>query len=491
MRTPESTTTAAPTLPAAAGRTPGAGTPAGGRRRTVAVIGAGSSGIAALKVLREAGLEATAFEVSDRIGGNWAIHNPNGMSAAYETLHMNTSRERMQYSDFPVDPELPDFPRHDQVARYFDDYADHFGLRPHIRFRTRVDHVRPLHGGGFEVTTTALPDAVPRAEGAGPSGAREAGPSRTERFDAVVVANGHHWLPRWPDPMPEGAGSFTGELMHAHAYRTPRQWTDRRVVVVGLGNSATDIAVDASYLAASTTLSVRRGAHILPKYLFGVPFDRFGVAPGVSDAARWAAARPLIAAVTGPMTRYGLPKPDHRLAEAHPTVSNRILDRLAHGAITVRPTIERFEGPEVVFSDGTRQEADVVVFCTGYSMAMPFLDPEVLDPRGDNRVRLYQRVFHPEVPGLSVVGLVQPLGAVMPLAEEQARLVAAQLTGAYALPGAQEMQEEMDRYEAWLARRFVRSARHTVEVDFDDYRRALRRERRRGARRTGAHAARG
>ncbi|MEU3846541.1 FAD-dependent oxidoreductase [Micrococcus terreus] len=243
--------------------------------RTVAVIGAGSSGIASLKALTEAGLTATAFDVSDRIGGNWAIHNPNGMSAAYETLFMNTSRERMQYADFPINPAYPDFPRHDQIAQYFNDYADHFGLRPHIRFRTRVDHVSPQPGGGFQLTTTALPHPVSGTEGA-PQGGGEGGATSTETFDAVVIANGHHWLPRWPDPMPEGADSFTGEIMHAHAYRSPQQLAERRVVVVGLGNSATDIAVDASYLAASTTLSVRRGAHVLPKYLFGCPSTSSG-----------------------------------------------------------------------------------------------------------------------------------------------------------------------------------------------------------------------
>lgn len=322
-------------------------------------------------------------------------------------------------------------------------------------------------------------------EGA-PQDGGEVGTTSTEHFDAVVIANGHHWLPRWPDPMPEGADSFAGEIMHAHAYRSPQQLAGRRVVVVGLGNSATDIAVDASYLAASTTLSVRRGAHVLPKYLFGVPFEQFGLIKGLPDAARWASARSLIATVSGKMTKYGLPAPDHKLAQSHPTVSNRILDRLAHGAITVKPTIERFEGDEVVFTDGTRQVADLVVYCTGYTVAMPFLDPEVLDPSADNRVRLYQRVFHPEVPGLSVVGLVQPLGAVMPLAEEQGRLVADQLTGVYALPDAEAMRAEMDGYKAWLGKRFVQSTRHTLEVDFDDYLRQLKRERRRGGKRAEA-----
>lgn len=447
------------------------------RVHTVAVIGAGSSGITAVKALRDAGLEVTALEASDRVGGNWAIDNPNGMSAAYETLFMNTSRERMQYSEFPIDPALPDFPRHDQVAQYFNDYVDHFGLRDHLRFDTVVQHVQALPGGGFTLTTVPRQDSD-RSEESG----------TTESFDAVVVANGHHWLPRWPDPMPQGADSFTGQIMHAHEYRTPQQLAGKRVVVVGLGNSATDISVDASYLSASTTLSVRGGAHVVPKYLLGKPFDQVGVIPGVSDAVRWAASGPVLAALTGPMTKYGLPRPDHRLGGAHPTVSNRILDRLAHEVITVKPTIERFEGSHVVFSDGSRQEADLVVYCTGYTVAMPFLDAEVMDPSGDNRVRLYQRVFHPRVPGLSVVGLVQPLGAVMPLAEEQSRLVAEQLTGIYQLPPAEDIDAEIDAYEAWLARRFVTSTRHTLEVDFDDYLRRLRRERRRGARRAAGQA---
>lgn len=208
------------------------------------MIGAGPSGVTSIKALTEAGLDVTAFEASDRIGGNWAIHNPNGTSAAYETLYMNTSRERMQFSDFPINPTYPDFPRHDQVARYFEDYADRFGLRDRICFNTVVERVEPLPGGGFEVSTAPREGT---AGGESPAGAAPG--SATGRFDAVVVANGHHWLPRWPDPMPPGAEEFTGELMHAHAYRDPAQLDGLRVVVVGLGNSATDIAVDASYRA--------------------------------------------------------------------------------------------------------------------------------------------------------------------------------------------------------------------------------------------------
>src|SRR3712207_9549660 len=142
-----------------------------------AVIGAGSSGIAALKSLAERGLDVTAFEASDRIGGNWVFGNKNGMSAAYRYLHITTSRDRMAYSDFPMPESYPDFPRHDQIADYFDSYVDHFGFRGSIRFETKVDRVERRDDGVFEVTITAN------------------GSTETIEYDAVIVANGHHWDP--------------------------------------------------------------------------------------------------------------------------------------------------------------------------------------------------------------------------------------------------------------------------------------------------------
>lgn len=439
------------------------------RVRDVCVIGAGSSGITAIKTLVQAGVDVTAFEASDRIGGNWAFGNSNGRSAAYRSLHMNTSRERMQYSDFPMRRSVPDFPRHDQVLAYFEDYARHFGVHDHVRFQTTVERVAPRADGTFLVATT---DGQERS------------------FAAVVVANGHHWSPRWPEPAPPGLDSFDGEVMHAHDYRGIEQLRDKRIVVVGLGNSATDIAVDASYVAASTTLSARRGAHIIPKYVFGRPFDQLASSPLITDRMRWIIARRVIAAVTGPMTRYGLPAPDHRLADAHPTVSNRILDRLAHQAVAVRPGISRLDGDEVVFTDGSRTAADLVAFCTGYKIAFPFFDPTFLDPSEDNRVRLYKRIFHPHFPRVSFVGLIQPLGAVMPIAERQSQLIAAELTGRYRLPAARAREREIDAYERQLRQRFVSSKRHTIEVDFDDHLRELSRELRRGASRArrAAHA---
>jgi cation diffusion facilitator CzcD-associated flavoprotein CzcO len=427
----------------------------------VCIIGAGSSGIATAKVLHERGIDFDCFELSDRVGGNWVWKNRNGVSASYRSLHINTSRQRMEFSDFPMPERLPDFARHDQIAAYFDAYVDHFGFRDRIAFETGIEHVDRRGDGGFDVTLSG--------------GERRA-------YDAVCVANGHHWDPRWPEPAFPGAETFAGEQMHSHSYVDESQLAGRKVVVLGMGNSAMDIAVDASYYAEATYLAARRGAHVVPKYLFGRPYDQFAGSERIPASLRWPIARALIKATTGPMTKYGLLEPDHRFAEAHPTMSSRILDRLAHGAIAPKPNIARLEADRVHFADGTSVEADLVIYCTGYRISFPFFDEGFVSAR-DNELELYKHLIHPDVPGLYFIGLVQPLGAIMPIAERQSLLVADHLEGIYSVPDRRAMQRDIDRKEDRMRKRYVASKRHTIQVDFDDYMRDLAKERRFGARR--------
>ncbi|HEV2752222.1 MAG TPA: NAD(P)/FAD-dependent oxidoreductase, partial [Solirubrobacteraceae bacterium] len=302
------------------------------------------------------------------------------------------------------------------------------------------------------------------------------------RYDALVVANGHHWDERWPEPAFPGADEFAGEQIHAHGYKHEDQLRGRKVVVLGMGNSAMDIAVDASYHAHQTVLAARRGAWVLPKYILGRPLDRKRAVltnPRVPWKIRQAIAQLTLAAICGPMENYGLPKPDHRFGEAHPTISGRILDRLAHGAIITRPNIARLHRHEVEFTDGSRVEADLVVYCTGYKVTFPFFDESFISAP-DNHIELFRRVFHPGIPEVAFIGLLQPLGAIMPLAEAQGQWVAAYLRGEYHLPPREAMMTEMRRDFARMAKRYVASKRHTIQVDFDDYLHELARERRAG-----------
>lgn len=433
----------------------------------VCVIGAGSSGIAACQVLNARGIAFDCFEKGSEVGGNWRYENDNGMSSAYRSLHINTSRGLMAYATYPMPDDYPDYPNHFQIARYFDDYVDHFGLRERIRFGAEVKSVAPIDGE-WEV----------EVEGAD-------GNAETHRYRAVLVANGHHWDPRWPEPPFPGAEEFEGEQMHVHHYREPDVLVGRRVLVLGIGNSATDIAVESSRIAEKTFLAMRRGAYVMPKYLNGKPTDEAAskvLTMMPLPVQRFVLAR-MLGMTAGDMTAYGLPKPDHKLLEAHPTVSAELLSRLGHGDIVVKPNIDRFVGGRTVrFADGGEEEIDLVVYCTGYKVTFPFFAEDVFSVR-DNRMPLYRRVVSVERPGLYFIGFIQPLGAIMPLAEAQAEWVADLLSGRGTLPSPAEMRAEIATEEAKMRKRYVASKRHTIQVDFQPYLRELRKERKKAAQR--------
>lgn len=437
-------------------------------RPRTAVIGAGMSGLTAVKMLTDYGVPTTCFEVSDRIGGNWAFGNPNGRSSAYRSLHIDTSKHQLSFRDFPMPESYPDFPHHTQIKAYLDDYADAFGLREHIEFETEVVHARPVPSGGWEL---------------------ELQEGTTRRFDLLVVANGHHWDPRWAD-LP---GQFTGSSIHSHEYidpRTPLELSDTRILIIGLGNSAADIAVELSSRALDNevTLSTRSGAWIVPKYLAGVPADKYyRTSPYVPY--RW---QRKIAQVIQPLTagrpeQFGLPTPNHRFFEAHPTQSAELPVRLGSGDVAAKPDVARVVDRTVHFEDGTSVDVDVIIHATGYDITFPFFDEDVVSAP-DNHLRLYKRIFKPGFDDLAFVGFAQATPTLFPFVECQSRLVAAFAVGEYRLPPVSEMEQVIAEEEAFYTGHFIDRPRHTQQVDYFLYEHDLRvRELPRGRRR--AHGA--
>jgi dimethylaniline monooxygenase (N-oxide forming) len=442
------------------------------RRPRVAVIGAGACGIAAAKALADAGLAFQCFEKSDRVGGNWVFKNKNGVSSAYRSLHINTSRERMQFRDFPMPKDYPDYPRHDLVARYFESYAQAFGLHQHIRFQTSVERAVPRAEGGFRLTLNG---------------------GAVEDFDALVVANGHHWDPAWPDP--KVPGEFSGLELHSHSYvdpDEPHSLRGKRVLVVGMGNSAMDIACELGHLgvAEQVFLAARRGAWVLPKYAFGKPIDQNPLLPAFIPAGvRRAMAELWYQLAVGRPEDFGLPKPEHHIDQAHPTLSDEIFSRLGSGDVRAKPALVRYEGSAVHFSDGSEERVDVIIYATGYKVSFPFFEPGVVPLRG-NDLPLYLRIFPLDRSDLFFVGLAQPVGAVMPLAEAQAKLVAETLTGGYELPSPAERAQRSERERAAMFARYVPSRRHTMQLDYDEYMAALATEAAAGRQRAKHRAAR-
>ncbi|NUO56059.1 MAG: NAD(P)-binding domain-containing protein [Hamadaea sp.] len=427
----------------------------------VAVIGAGPSGLATLKALTDHGVPARCFDPGDRVGGLWVLGGPH--SSAYRTLHLNTSRTRTEFADHPMPAEWPDYPDHTRIAGYLHDYAETFGLLDRVSLRHTVERVVRA-GDGWDVTVR------------GPLG------TTTQRYAAVVVANGHNSTPN----VPGYPGEPTVEQLHSHDYRDPAQVAGKRVLVVGGGNSAMDIAVDSSHVAASTLLSLRRGVWIVPKHLLGRPSDTLNgaLAKRLPWRTRQRISETMLKLTVGKPSKYGLPDPVHGFLQDHPTLSDGLLSRISHGEIGVRPGIERVDGSTVSFADGRTDDVDLIVWCTGYRVDLPFLDQALLGD-GADRLPLYRRVFHLDAPGLMFVGLMQSTGAALPVVEAQARLVAAHLAGRYALPTAAEQRADCAAQLA-AARDRWGERRPALRIDFDAYLALAAKELAEGTRRAAA-----
>jgi len=384
------------------------GSPVFDRGENVCVIGAGGAGLVAVKNLREYGFGVDCYERETGVGGAWNWRHDR--SPVYASTHLISSKPLTQYPDFPMPDSWPDYPHHSQVLAYLERYADHFGLREHIWFGTEVTKVEPAEDGRWDVTI---------------SGARGGGGNRTQRYAAVVVANGHNWSPKVPTY--EGLEDYRGEVIHASTYKDAAQLRGRRVLVVGGGNTGSDIAVEAAQQSTRCWHSTRRGYWITPKYLYGRPTDQINdrlLAMRLPLRLRQWLARRILRRTVGDLSRFGLSKPDHRIYETHPLINSLALYYVGHGAITPVPDVARFTRNGVEFTDGQTAEPDLVVLATGYLPRFEFLDPEVLNVDGEGRPRLYLNAFSPVHPTLAVAGLLQPDSGLFTLVHWQTVVIA-------------------------------------------------------------------
>jgi cation diffusion facilitator CzcD-associated flavoprotein CzcO len=416
---------------------------------TTCVIGAGISGLTAGKALADYALPFTCFEASDDIGGNWYFGNPNGRSSAYRSLHIDTYRDSVSFRDMPMGEDYSDYPHHERIRAYINEYADAFSLRERIQFRTEVKYADRYPDGGWRIT---LDDGS------------------VEEFDFLIVGNGHHWDPRYPD----FRGSFDGQTLHSHHYLSPTEPLDligTRVLVVGIGNSAVDIVSELSRkgIAETVFISTRSGAWVMPKYLLGQPLGKLvKTSPYLPlRVQRWL-ARPLPYLASGRMEDFGLPRPNHKFLEAHPTVSSELLLRLGSGDAVAKPNVAELQGDRVRFEDGTTEQIDAIVYATGYKITFPFFDPDFISAP-ENRFPLYKRIFKPGIDDLAFVGFAQTVPTLFPFVELQSKLVARYLNGDYALPSLGEMEEAIRRDYERHSGSVIDRPRHTMQIDWYVY----------------------
>jgi len=455
------------------------------------IVGGGSSGLAAAKNFRAAGIPFDCLEREDDIGGNW--YYGSAASRVYASTHMVSSKALTEYTDFPMPMEWPGYPSHRQALEYLRAYAWRFGLYEHIQFGAAVQWMEPrfpsLEGrgkgrdlsfdNGSDVKShngAAPPLAPPRRTGEGDQGGwlvRLAG-GEERVYRGVVIANGHNWDPRWP----EYPGEFSGEVMHSAQYKTPDALSRKRVLVVGGGNSGCDIACEAAVHAERALLSTRRAYHVLPKFFRGRPIDQCNELLLWLRLPLWArrvAGAVVSQLVLGPAWRTGVPRADHRLFESHPILNSQLHHHVGHGRLELRPDVKELAGDQVRFVDGSEEQVDLIIYATGYRVSFPFIDAAQLNWR-DGAPRLFLNVFHPERDDLFCIGLIQPDSGQFGLVDYQARLVASYLQALSGKPQRAEWFRQLKRGNPPDLNggvRYLHSPRHTLEVEHYSYRRRL------------------
>jgi len=421
------------------------------------VIGAGPSGLAALRHLRAVGLEAECLEREAGLGGNWRFGS--GTSRVFASTRLISSKRLTEFADFPMPGHFPAYPDHRQCLEYLEAYARNFALAAHIRTGVSVDRIEPAGppGTGWVVRAGGEP----------------------RHYAGVVIASGHNHVPRWPD-IP---GRFTGARLHSADYRSPTDpvaIAGQRVLVIGAGNSGCDIAVECSKHAAVTVHSTRRGYFVVPRFVFGRPADLRGERLLKMHAPLWLrrlVALRGIARTVGLPWKHGLPRPDHKLFETHPIINSDLLARVDAGAIRPAGDVTAFDGPTAVFRGGRREEFDVVICATGYRTTFPFIDARLLGADSSEGVpRLFLNLLHPARDDIAVVGLIQPDSGQWGITDVQARLVAGMAAAARWAPRASGwLYARRQRPARPSPIRYVASPRHALEVEHFSYRRELER----------------
>lgn len=413
----------------------------------VCVIGAGPAGLSLARALRRLGVAYDQIERHTDVGGIWDLDNPG--TPMYRSAHFISSRTTSGFFDFPMPEDYPDYPSNRQILDYTRSFADAYRLRDGIRFGTAVTRVAP-DGDRWAVT---LDDGG------------------TSSYRAVVCATGVNWAPR----VPTHPGSFDGEVRHTVTYRDASELTGKRVLVVGLGNSGADIACDAAQAADAAFVSVRRGYHVIPKHVFGMPVDAFGEqGPSLPIRVERPLFTGLLRVLMGDLTRLGLPKPDHKLFESHPLLNDQLVHHLRHGDVRVKADVAGFDGPRVRFADGSTEEVDLVLYATGYDWEIPYAHD--LFSWQDGRPDLYLTAFSRTHPGLIGLGYLETNSSAYTLFDHVSHLVAHHL---------HDQQHRPDRAAAFARRvatdrtdlsggiRFVDSPRHRHYVDSRTFKKHL------------------
>ncbi len=414
-------------------------------KQNIAIIGAGPAGLAMARALKHEKIPFVIYEKHSGVGGIWDIDNPG--TPMYESAHFISSKTLSGFPDFPMPDHFPDYPKRQQILEYLKSFADHYALSQHIRFDQTIKNIEKQADNTWLLTTQNGEKA---------------------QYDFIICASGPLWHPNTPTYR----GNFEGEVRHANTYKKAEELINKRVLVVGGGNSAVDIATEAATYAAEAHLSMRRGYYFIPKHIFGQPTDVFAHAgPKLPTKLNQWVLKKLLRMVVGDQTKFGLPKPDHELMESHPILNSQIMHHTSHGNLKVKPDVDYFEGKTVFFKDNTSIEVDLILYATGYNQQIPYMS-NYFDWQ-DERPQLFLNIFNRKYDNLFVLGFMETNSAAYELFTEQDKLlvnyIKAKITSNESAKSFREkVITEFPDMTGGI--KFLKTARNTGYVDSDTYR---------------------
>ncbi|XP_071085256.1 flavin-containing monooxygenase 5-like isoform X1 [Haliotis cracherodii] len=431
-------------------------------RKDVIIIGAGISGLVTAKCLKDDGLNVVVLERTGEVGGLWTFReNDYGVM---RFTHINVSKYNYSFSDFPFPDDVPDYPHNIDMAKYIADYTTHFKLEDNIQFNTKVLSMEKK-GDEWVVETCSVEE----------DGKAGLDTNIKTVFTApyLAVASGHHAKPTWGRF--KGEETFPGERIHSVDFNDAisNGYTGKRVLIVGIGNSAVDAAVNCATVGRckSVYISTRSGCWVIPNYIFGFPTDLYACRAFFLLPWRWAnmVLETVIKLVSGNPRKWNL-NPKMRAMQTQPTVSPTLVHHIQRKEITVVPNILRIEGEKVYFVNGESAEFDKILYCTGYSIDLPYLPDSVKDKvvvDNSNELKLFKNVFSPDIgKSLAFIGFVQPAsGGVLTMSETQARWFSEVIKGRVKLPSNFQMEQDITREKRIYSERWYKTARHTIQKD--------------------------
>lgn len=342
------------------------------------IIGAGFVGLGIAQALKQANINYDQVDASDKIGGNW-------YHGVYESAHIISSRRVTEFTHFPMPRHYPNFPSAQQMLDYLNLFAAHFQLHQHIQLNTKVEQVIPRENNLWEVKFNNQSPKI---------------------YKGVIICNGHHWCKKFP----KFTGEFTGEIIHTKDYHYREQLRGKRVLVIGGGNSACDVAAEAARIGSKCFLSLRNSVWFIPKSFAGVPVTDL-IRGWMPQWLQRLLVYGMIKLTFGDHEKYGLEKPQYRIFDKHPTLNNEVPYYLQHGRIQIKPEVSHLDGREVEFIDSSREELDLIVCGTGYHVSYPFLPSELQRVEGAI-VKCYAGSFLDDYKGIYFIGWGQARGGV-------------------------------------------------------------------------------